>query len=319
MRRATVICAYTADRWRLLERAVDSVERQDTESEVAIVIDHNDTLYERARGRWPEHRVVTNRFNRGLSGARNTGVAAVPKADVVAFLDDDAEAQADWLRALTAPFDDPCVGLVGGRVEPEWAVSPPDWFPHEFLWVVGCSYIGLPEDGGDVRNPIGASMAVRRSVFDEVGSFAEGIGRIGLVAGGCEETEFAIRAGRLGYRVRYEPASCVRHHVPAPRTTAGYFLRRCYAEGVSKALVSQSVGRDAALASERAYVTRTLPLGVLRGLTGRQTGSVRRAAMIGAGCAMAGVGYVVGGVRSGRQPVVSAPPAEFDRLCAEQA
>jgi hypothetical protein len=61
-----------------------------------------------------------------------------------------------------------------------------------------------------------------------------------------------------------------------------------------------------------------LPLGVLRGLTGRQPGSVRRAAMIGAGCAMAGVGYVVGGVRGGRQPAGSAPAAELE-LFAERA
>jgi GT2 family glycosyltransferase len=301
MRLATVICAYTDDRWGLLERAVESVERQRTESELAIVIDHNDALYARARTRWPAHRVVANRFAQGLSGARNSGIAAVPDADVVAFLDDDAEAQPDWLRALTAPFDDPTVGLVGGRVEPEWAESPPNWFPHEFLWVVGCSYVGLPELAGDVRNPIGASMAVRRSVFDEVGTFADGIGRIGGVPLGCEETELAIRAGRLGYRVRYEPASRVRHHVPATRATGRYFLRRCYAEGVSKALVSRSVGRDAALESERTYVTRTLPLGVLGGFTGGHPGSLRRAAMIVAGCTSACTGYVVGSARGGRR------------------
>jgi len=301
MQRATVICAYTADRWSLLERAVGSVERQDIETELAIVIDHNDTLHERARSRWPQHRVTANRFHRGLSGARNTGVAELPFADVVAFLDDDAEAQPGWLRALTAPFDDPAVGLVGGVVEPEWAVSPPDWFPYEFLWVVGCSYVGLPEVASEVRNPIGASMAVRRSVFDEVGSFADGIGRIGRVPLGCEETELAIRAGRVGYRVCYEPSSRVRHHVPEPRATPGYFLRRCYAEGISKSVVARSVGRDAALETERTYVTRTLPRGLLRGVTERQRGSLRRAAMIAAGCAMAGVGYVVGGVR-GRSP-----------------
>ena len=300
IRLATVICAYTEDRWSLLERAVESVERQGTESQLVMVVDHNDALYARARTRWPAHRVVVNRFRQGLSGARNSGIAAVPDADIVAFLDDDAEAEPNWLRTLAAPFDDPTVGLVGGRVEPEWADSPPNWFPHEFLWVVGCSYVGLPEVAGDVRNPIGASMAVRRSVFDQVGMFADGIGRIGGVPPRCEETELAIRAGRLGYRVRYEPASRVRHHVPATRATPRYFLRRCYAEGVSKALVSRSVGRDAALQSERTYVTRTLPLGVLGGFTAGHTGSLRRAAMIVAGCTSACAGYLIGSARGGR-------------------
>ena len=44
MRRGVVICAYTADRWTLLERAVRSVEHQDLGCELVIVIDHNDAL-----------------------------------------------------------------------------------------------------------------------------------------------------------------------------------------------------------------------------------------------------------------------------------
>ncbi len=298
MRRAVVICAYTADRWRLLERAVDSVERQDVPCELTIVIDHNDALLVQARARWPAHNVLANRFDRGLSGARNTGVDASASSDAIAFLDDDAEAQPGWLRVLTAPFGDPRIGLVAGRVEPEWVGEQPAWFPSEFLWVVGCSYVGLPDHASDVRNPIGASMAVRATVFDSVGGFVHGIGRIGRVPLGCEETELAIRAGKNGYRVRYEPSSRVRHHVPASRATVAYFLRRCYAEGVSKALVARSVGSTAALESERTYVTRTLPRGVARSLRERAVG---RAVMIVVGCAAAGVGFVVGRASRGRQ------------------
>jgi GT2 family glycosyltransferase len=294
MRRATVICAYTEDRWELLTRAVHSVERQDSPCDLTIVIDHNAALLARAQARWPRHNVVANHLERGLSGARNAGVAACQGADVVAFLDDDAEAHPGWLTALTAPFDDPSVGLVAGHVEPSWAVAPPTWFPPEFLWVVGCSYLGLPERAADVRNPIGASMAVRGTVFDQVGEFMYGIGRIGRVPLGCEETEFAIRAARAGYRTRYEPSSRIGHHVPAARATVTYFLRRCYAEGVSKASVARSVGSGAALQSERTYITRTLPAGVVRSVTAGRAGSLGRAGMIIAGCATAGVGYMVG-------------------------
>jgi GT2 family glycosyltransferase len=302
MHRGVVICAYTADRWTLLERAVRSVERQDLGCELVIVIDHNEELLTRARARWPAHAVAPNNFARGLSGARNTGVGILPDVDVVAFLDDDAEASGDWLRALTAPFEESTVGLVGGEVEAEWAVGPPAWFPPEFLWVVGCSYVGLPEQPADVRNPIGASMAVRRTVFDDVGSFVHGIGRIGRVPLGCEETELSIRAARHGYRVRYEPSSHVRHYVPASRATVRYFVRRCYAEGISKAAVAGSVGSGPALEAERRYVTRTLPNGVLGSLTAGRSASIRRAPMILVGCAAACVGYVVGGMTRMRRP-----------------
>ena len=43
-------------------------------------------------------------------------------------------------------------------------------------------------------------------------------------------------------------------------------IERCYGEGLSKALITNLVGSQAGLATERTYVIRTLPLGVLRGV-----------------------------------------------------
>ena len=64
----------------------------------------------------------------------------------------------------------------------------------------------------------------------------------------------------------YEPAAKVHHRVPAERSTFAYFTRRCRAEGQSKALVARLVGQGAALASERGYAARVLPLGVARNM-----------------------------------------------------
>jgi len=258
-----VICAYTTERWNLLERAVDSVNAQGVDSTLVLVIDHHDELLARSVERWPEVMVIPNHNERGLSGARNSGVERLG-TDVIAFLDDDACAETGWLEHLTAPFHDPTVGLTSGRVVPDWRHGAPAWFPDEFLWVVGSSYVGLPTEESDVRNPIGASMAVRRSVFGDVGLFSSDIGRIGTIPLGCEETELAIRAGAAGHRTRYVPDSVVRHHVTADRHQPTYFVRRCRAEGMSKAVVAEMAGADAALSSERSYVTRTLPRGIAR-------------------------------------------------------
>ena len=46
----------------------------------------------------------------------------------------------------------------------------------------------------------------------------------------------------------------------------GYFLRRCYSEGISKAAVARRAGADAALSTERTYVFSTLSRGVLVGI-----------------------------------------------------
>ncbi|MDX6197452.1 MAG: hypothetical protein QOJ79_603, partial [Actinomycetota bacterium] len=76
-----------------------------------------------------------------------------------------------------------------------------------------------------------------------------------------------------------------------------YFRRRCYAEGISKAVVAGLTGSDAALASERTYVRRTLPAGVARGLAAAVRGDVSglvRAAAIVAGLVVTSAGYLRG-------------------------
>ena len=59
-------------------------------------------------------RVLPNTAHRGLSGARNTGIAASIAANV-AFLDDDAIPEPTWLAELLAPLAEESVAVVGGR------------------------------------------------------------------------------------------------------------------------------------------------------------------------------------------------------------
>jgi glycosyltransferase involved in cell wall biosynthesis len=249
--------------------------------------------------------VVENAQQRGLSGARNTGVAAA-RGDVVAFLDDDAAAAPDWLEHLLAPYADPAVAGVGGAVEPVWEGEPPRAFPEEFNWVVGCSWRGLPTARAPVRNVVGANMSFRRQTLAAAGGFHSGLGRVGSKPLGCEETELCLRVRRLfpDAVVLYEPAARVAHRVPRHRARFAYFRSRCYAEGLSKALVVRLAGRQRGLASERAYTLRILPRGVARGLlravrTG-DAGGLGQAAAIVAGLTLTVAGYLVGSVRLAR-------------------
>src|SRR5881628_2113045 len=99
---------------------------------------------------------------------------------------------------------------------------------------------------------IGANMSARRELFSLVGGFRDGIGRLGRLPRGCEETELCIRARqRLPHaQFIYEPRARVTHAVPPSRATWSYFRSRCFAEGLSKARVSSSTGRRDALAAE---------------------------------------------------------------------
>ena len=293
---SVIVCAYTLDRWDDIVDAVDSLRSQSHPvDQVLVVSDHNPELLARASAEFPDVTCLPNDGARGLSDARNTGVAAAT-GDVVAFLDDDAAADRDWAGHLLAAFEDDVIG-VGGAVVPAWRAPRPDWFPDEFLWVVGCSSTGLPLQRARIRNPIGANMAFRRSVFARAGGFDPGMGRLGKDAAGCEETEFSIRAQRAhpGTGVVLEPAAGCTHNVSPDRVTHRYFRRRCRAEGRSKALVSRLAGATSALESERTYVTRTLPRAVLTGLRdvlhGDRGGAARIAAIV-EGTALTGLGYI---------------------------
>ncbi|TIC79363.1 glycosyltransferase family 2 protein [Nocardioides sp. GY 10127] len=321
---AVVVCTYTEDRTDDAVAAVSSLLDQDQPpDEVVVVVDHHRGLRDRLSCLLPaEVRVVESDGPRGLSGARNTGIATTT-ADVVLFLDDDAVARPDWVRAMSAPFGDPRVVGVAGWVEPAWAEpGRPRWFPSAFLWVVGCSYDGLPADGARVRNPIGAAMGFRRDALAVVGGFAGAVGRVGDLPVGCEETELAIRvAERLPEgRVLLARDARVRHRVGSARLEPRYFVRRCYWEGVSKAVVSGRVGAGAALETERSYVVRTLPAAVGAGLGEAARGDLTglgRSGAVAVGLLATGAGYLRG--RLARRTAVAPTSAAWAPTTREAA
>jgi GT2 family glycosyltransferase len=279
---SVVVCAYTEQRWGEMLACVASLKRQTLPPrEIILVIDHNPALFERSRQHFSGVRVIENREARGLSGARNSGIAAAQGA-IIAFMDEDATADPHWLETLASGYTDERVMGVGGEIVPMWSTVRPDWFPEEFDWVVGCTYRGMPTSPAPVRNLIGCNMSFRREISDVNGGFRDGIGRIGSKPVGCEETEYCIRASQRFPQKHflYHPAAKVYHYVPENRGTWGYFRSRCYAEGQSKALIGRYVGRGSGLSTETSYATRTLPLGVLRALRQRK---VRRAGAIVAG------------------------------------
>jgi GT2 family glycosyltransferase/O-antigen/teichoic acid export membrane protein len=304
---SVVVCVYTERRWDLFLQALRSLSGQTRlPDQVIVVVDHNDDLLDRARAALPPTvQVVPNTEASGLAGARNTGVA-LATGDIVAFLDDDAEAEPDWLEELVRHYDEDRVVGTSGWVRAEWPDDRrPRWLPPEFDWVVGCSYRGLPDSVAPVRNPIGASMSMRHRVFDVAGGFDTAMGRMGTTPLGCEETELAVRARQRMPEAEFlhVPASVVRHHVSIDRTKLRYFTHRCYAEGLSKAALAHRRGAAPALASERSYVARTLPRGVVAGLTDTLRGDlagVVRALVIVLGVLVTTGGYAIGRVRGFR-------------------
>jgi len=309
---SVVICAYTEERWEPLVAAVRSANEQSPKpTEVIVVVDHNESLLARASSELTQATVVPNRFASGLSGARNAGAAAA-RGSAVAFLDDDAAAATpDWLAQLTAPLADPDVLGTGGRVDPRWQSGRPRWFPPEFDWVVGCTYRGMPQRDGAIRNPIGANMALRRSTLAALDGFRTDTGpRRNAPAGGgtagTDETELSIRAAKRwpARHWLYVPTAPVSHQVPPARATWRFFRDRCRDEGRAKAALAALRGRSSALSSERSYAARELPKAVGRGIADavarRDLGGLLRAAAVIVGLTEAAAGYASWYVRHRR-------------------
>ncbi|MBY0561647.1 glycosyltransferase family 2 protein [Hyphomicrobium sp.] len=295
---SVIICVHSFKRWDAIFGAVESVRSQSRPVlEILIIVDHNAELERRLEESFQGVTVVPNSQDRGLSGARNTGVA-LAKGDFLLFLDDDAALEPDWVRETAKHFDSGRTLGVTSRIVPRWQGIRPFWFPEEFLWVVGCTYEGMRP--GAVRNLIGAAMCVRRDVFGSVGGFNNHLGRSsGRLPMGCEETELCIRAGAAfpGSAFVFDAKPCAFHLVGDERLTFGYFIRRCFAEGKSKAALADVALPSAALSTERRYVASVLPRGVLRGMSAcfhGDIGGLGRASAIICGFIATFVGYVSG-------------------------
>src|SRR5258708_7953607 len=259
---SVIICTYTEERWQDLAAAIESIQQQTLRAhQVIVVVDHNKSLLERVHTQFPGVFAVENMEAQGLSGARNSGIAHA-SGTLVAFLDDDATAEPTWLELLCRCCEDQRVLGVGGTVVPEWLSKQPRWFPPEFYWVIGCTYLPTPKQPVVVRNPFGGCTCFKQEIFEIVGCFRHEIGRTGTRPMGGEETELCIRAKQQSPKkfFLYEPRARIHHRIPAKRATWHYFRSRCYAEGLSKPLVAQYVRTKDRLAAERAYTFRILPL-----------------------------------------------------------
>lgn len=294
---SVILATYTEERWQHLVNAVQSLREQTFPvREIIVVVDGNPKLLERIRRELPDVVASENLELPGSSGAHNTGIN-LAQSKLIALLDDDATAEPDWLERLIAHVRNPEVIASGGSSIPAWQRTQPRWFPMEFAWVVGCSYTGMPEQAEAVRN-VWACLCARRDYIVRAGGFRADLARVGALPTGGDETELCIRLSEMmpqGHFI-YEPLARIHHFVPLSRSQWRYFLKRCYQEGKSKALIARYVGTQTGLQTERSYTARILPRGILKGVSDTFLhadiyGLVRAGAII-AGLATTAAGYL---------------------------
>jgi glucosyl-dolichyl phosphate glucuronosyltransferase len=252
MQASVVLCTY--NRSNLLECLLDSMAAMTIPVGLSwelLVIDNNSsddtrTVAERYRERLP----VSYYFEvcQGKCHALNRGLQEA-RGDLLLFLDDDVSVAPDWLRTFTAEAADTRYSWFGGRVKPDWRGALPAWYREETAPAFS-GYFGDYDLGerphayrpGE-KLPLGASLGVRRTVFDRVGGFRLDLGPRGKLRGVGDETELLERAIGAGFEGWYVGDTTVLHHVDAHRLRLGGFVNYGLGKGINQYRMGVEGGR----------------------------------------------------------------------------
>ena len=300
MKVSVVVCTYSEDRYKDFVGAVDSLRRQTYDNiEIIIVVDGNETVHERVQTNYDDvENVIThcNDDNIGLLESRNRG-AELANGEIVAFIDDDAIADEQWVEKLVSVYEQRDIEAVGGRMTPIWVAGKPSYLPEEFYWLVGVTHRGFGDEG-EVRNTFGSNISFRRDVFLELGGFDPHIGgRQGdkNLQGG--ETELAARLRtEVNGALYYEPDAKVGHKVFEYRTELGWLLRRAFWQGYSKrgmeVLVPDSGDEETAYL--RDLLVQFMPDRIYKSITGPSLMEAQKLLMLIVFTTCVGFGYLYG-------------------------
>ena len=237
-----VICTHNCS--ELLPKAIESLIDQTLDKSLydIVVVDNGST---------DETRQVCDGFREysnlryvyepelGLSNARNTGIANA-KGEIVAFIDDDATADSNWLLNIEQMFSNSSFYAIGGKVLPVFEKPRPTWlYPgiDRILTILDLGNQIVPFEY-PYNGPCGTNMAFRKSVFEKIGYFDPALGRIGKNLLGAEETDLFKKMELNSMNFVYAPDCTVYHLVPEKRLTRSYVRKRYYYQGYSVAFLA---------------------------------------------------------------------------------
>ena len=240
---SAAICTY--NRYDLLEKSIQSLTVQSIGADQynIIIVDNspaNATAIEfkaRYHGQRNIHYLIEKMP--GLSNARNVA-ARMCNSEYIAYLDDDAIADAAWLQSILSAFDafGSQAGIVCGRVSPIWETAPPNWLP-ESKSVLGALTIidwGAPMRIAEPGHWFaGANFSIRVAPLLELGGFALLLGRIGHsgVLLSNEETKLIAQMKAEGYETIWAPDAKVDHLVHSERVSQSWLRKRFVWQAVS--------------------------------------------------------------------------------------
>lgn len=200
---------------------IQSVKEQTYPAQIIVIDDASNPAL---RIECPEIIYIRNAKPKGLSFCRNLGIARA-SGEIVAFIDDDALADKNWIKELVNGFKE-STQIIGGFIEPRWQATPPFWLTGRFYHLIASHHIPTQQI------IFGCNFAVRKSLLEELNfKFREELGRRvnNLIAG--DEMDLLFQAFKMRRELIFNPQAKVFHLIPTERLKFCYFLRRSFWEG----------------------------------------------------------------------------------------
>lgn len=180
--------------------------------------DSTDGTREWIQNHAPGCRIVTFNENHGYCGGNNRAVPYA-KGDILLFLNNDVRVEPDWLEHINDSFQKEATGVVQPKLlnhlQPshfEYAGAAGgmiDWLGYPFCR--GRLFEHVEKDTGqydeetDIFWASGAALAIRKSIFNDLGGFNEDF------EFHMEEIDLCWRVWHCGHKVRFQPLSVVYH------------------------------------------------------------------------------------------------------------
>jgi len=168
-----ILCTHRSERYEDFIEAINSLLSQSYNNlEIIVVVDGNKELYDKIQKSGIKEadkanvKVILNEENLGLSESRNKGIKEA-KGDIIAFFDDDAVADEDWLKELERMYREYDAIAAGGRLMPKWITKKPKLLPEEYYWLIGATHKGFPEEVTEVRNTFGSNISFKADVISQ--------------------------------------------------------------------------------------------------------------------------------------------------------
>lgn len=220
---SVVVAAYNAG--RTLQACLESLTHLNyPDYEVILVDDGSTDATATIAGQFPNVQCLRHASNRGLSAARNTGIAAAT-GEIIAFTDADCRVDEDWLFYLVRPLVEGQYGGVGGH-----NLLPPDDSP---LAAVVQASPGVPThvmltDRLAEHIP-GCNMAFWKSALIDVGCFDPVFQKAG------DDVDICWRLQQHGYQLGFSPGAFVWHY---RRSTVREYLKQQHGYGEAEAILA---------------------------------------------------------------------------------